>query len=129
MALKQIEFKTYSQAVSILTIMKNYVHNHGYVTTAMYYALARVDVNQSSDTFVGWYDLTSAEIKTFKGGVYCISFPTPYSVNPYTNPKQQKVFLTYPKGLGRTQAKELAKNFKVVMDELDGFKLEKIKKV
>lgn len=72
--LEDILFGTKSDALSVLSSMKEIIVNYGYVSIADYYDLAGVSSNVHTNTKYGWLDLKDAKVIDSMDG-YKISLP------------------------------------------------------
>ena len=72
--LEDILFGTESDALSVLSSMKEIIVNYGYVSIADYYDLAGVSGNVYTNTKYGWLDLKDAKVINSMDG-YKISLP------------------------------------------------------
>lgn len=72
--LEDILFGTESDALSVLSSMKEIIVNYGYVSIADYYDLAGLPSNVYTNTKYGWLDLKDAKVIDSMDG-YKISLP------------------------------------------------------
>ena len=72
--LEDVLFGTETDALAVLSSMKEIIVNYGYVSIADYYDLAGVSGNVYTNTKYGWVDLKDAKVINSMDG-YKISLP------------------------------------------------------